>query len=64
MDIIAEDKVLIELKAVHELEKSSFNQIINYLKVFKIEVGLLINFGKESLEFKRFASYERNLRNH
>ena len=56
VDIIVEDKILVELKAVNQLEKIHFNQIINYLKVFKIEVGLLINFGTGSLQFKRFVN--------
>jgi len=63
LDIIVENKVLVELKAINDLDNSCHNQIINYLRVFNIEVGLLLNFGKSSLEFKRFASYEKNLRN-
>jgi len=51
-----EGKVLIELKAVCEPDKACYNQIINYLKVFKIEVGLPLNFGTESLQFKRFVN--------
>lgn len=54
LDLIIENKVLIELKALKEVDKSFQNQIINYLKVFDLEVGLLINFGTESLQFKRF----------
>jgi GxxExxY protein len=56
VDILVEGKILVELKAVHEFEKNHFNQIINYLKVFEIEVGLLINFGTESLQVKRFVN--------
>lgn len=63
LDIIVEEKVLIELKAISETGKNDHNQIINYLNIFKIEVGLLLNFGKESLEFKRFALSERHQRN-
>ncbi len=44
LDILVEDKVLIEIKAIAEFEKRHFNQLINYLNVFKIEVGLLLNF--------------------
>lgn len=55
LDLIIENAVLLELKAVSELDKASYNQIVNYLRVFKIEVGLLINFGATSLEFKRFV---------
>ncbi len=56
LDLFVEDKVLVELKAIREVDKYEFNQIINYLKVFKLEVGLLLNFGKASLEIKRFVN--------
>lgn len=52
-DFVVEDKVLVELKAISELNKVHTNQLLNYLKAYKIEVGLLINFGSNSLEFKR-----------
>jgi GxxExxY protein len=60
LDLIVEDKVLVELKAISELDKGSYNKIINYLKVFKIEVGLLLNFGTESLQYKRFINTKQN----
>ncbi|TKJ42421.1 GxxExxY protein [candidate division LCP-89 bacterium B3_LCP] len=53
-DFLVEDKVLVELKAISELGKIHESQIINYLKAYKIEVGLLINFGEKSLKFRRF----------
>ena len=56
LDLFVEDKVLVELKAISEIDSGCFNQIINYLKVFQLEVGLLLNFGKPSLEFKRFVN--------
>ena len=62
LDLIIEDKVLVELKALSEADKRCHNQIINYLNIFSFEVGLLLNFGKESLEFKRFAN-SKNQRN-
>jgi GxxExxY protein len=52
-DFVVEDKVLVELKAVIQLENVHFSQALNYLKVYKLEVGLLINFGSKSLTFKR-----------
>jgi GxxExxY protein len=58
LDIVVEDKVLIEAKALSQFENIHYNQIINYLKIFKIEVGLLINFGSASLQFKRFVKSE------
>ena len=52
-DFIVENKVVVELKAVKELEDRHLAQVLNYLKVYKYEVGLLINFGSKSLTFKR-----------
>jgi GxxExxY protein len=51
-DIIAENRVIIELKAAENLCYEHECQLINYLKATKIEVGLLFNFGKEP-QFKR-----------
>lgn len=51
-DIIIEDKVIVEVKAIKKLDKVHEAQLINYLKATNKEVGLLINFGKE-IEFKR-----------
>lgn len=56
LDLIVEDVVLVELKALKEVDNSEYNQILNYLRVFKLEVGLLINFGAPSLQFKRLIS--------
>ena len=51
-DIIVNNIVIIELKATEELSRAHEAQLLNYLKATKIEVGLLLNFGKEA-EFKR-----------
>lgn len=53
-DIVVEDKVLLELKAVKALAPEHVAQILNYLKATGIEVGLLINFGSAKLEYRRF----------
>jgi len=52
-DFIVENKVIIELKAVKLLEDNHLAQILNYLKAYRLEVGLLINFGSKSMEFRR-----------
>lgn len=54
-DFVVEDKVLLELKAIKELEDVHLAQALNYLKAYKLEVGLLINFGSKSLTFKRLV---------
>lgn len=53
-DILVEDKVIIEIKADKAFAPEHFAQIINYLKATGIEIGLLVNFGKQKFEFKRF----------
>jgi len=53
-DFVVEGKVLVEIKALKQLEEVHWAQTLNYLKAYKLEVGLLINFGAKSLEFKRF----------
>ena len=54
-DFICDDKVIVELKAVRELDDMHRSQTINYAKVAGYEVALLINFGETSLKFERFA---------
>ena len=54
-DFVIEDKVLVEIKALKELEDVHLAQVLNYLKAYKLEVALLINFGSKSLEFKRLV---------
>jgi GxxExxY protein len=51
-DIVVEDKVILELKAVKDLHSTHEAQLVNYLKATDMEVGLLINFGK-SVEIRR-----------
>jgi GxxExxY protein len=52
-DFVCYDKIIVELKALPALTSEHLSQIINYLKATKNEIGLLINFGKGSLEYKR-----------
>ena len=53
-DIIVEDKIIIELKSAKALTAEHQAQLLNYLKVTGLPVGLLINFGKTKLEYRRF----------
>ena len=52
-DFVVEEKVLVELKAISELEDVHIAQLLNYLRAYRLEVGLLINFGSKKLTFKR-----------
>ena len=54
-DFVVEGKVLVELKAIAVLEAVHTAQMLNYLKAYRMEVGLLVNFGGKSLEFKRLV---------
>jgi len=53
VDFFVEDKIMLELKAVIKMEDVHLNQAMNYLEAYNMEIGLLINFGARSLEFKR-----------
>lgn len=53
-DILVEEKIIVEIKAVSALTPEHKAQIINYLKATGIEIGLLINFRNPKLEYRRF----------
>ena len=54
-DILVEEKAIVELKVAKEYNRNDEPQLLNELKATGIEVGLLINFGKQKLQFKRFV---------
>jgi GxxExxY protein len=56
VDFFIEGKVMVEIKAVAKLELEHLVQIKNYLESSNIEIGLLLNFGAKSLEFKRIIN--------
>lgn len=56
VDFLVDGIVSVELKAIIKLEDVHLAQAINYLEAYDIEVGLLINFGARSLQFKRLAN--------
>ena len=53
VDFFVEDKIMVELKAVIDLNDNHLNQCRNYLEAYNLPVGLLINFGSNSLQYKR-----------
>lgn len=53
IDFFVEGKIMVVLKVVFSLEDAHLNQVLNYCEAYKMEIGLLINFGAKSLEFKR-----------
>lgn len=54
-DFVVEGKVLVELKALTKIEDVHWAQVLNYLKAYRLEVGLLLNFGSKSLTVKRLV---------
>ena len=60
VDFLVDNVVCVELKAVIQLEDVYLAQAINYLEAYDLEVGLLINFGARSLEFKRVTNKKFN----
>ena len=54
-DFVVEGTILVEIKALIALEDVHLAQVLNYLKAYWLDVGLLINFGSKSLTFKRLV---------
>ena len=54
-DFVCFGEVIVELKALRTIGVIEHAQIINYLKATNVSVGLLLNFGASSLEYKRFV---------
>lgn len=53
VDFFVENSIMVEIKAVIKLEDVHLAQAMNYLECYKMHIGLLLNFGQRSLEFKR-----------
>lgn len=62
VDFLVENCISVELKALIQLEDVHLAQAINYLEAYNLEIGLLINFGSNSLEFKRLTNKKFNPR--
>jgi GxxExxY protein len=56
VDFLVEGKVMVELKAATKLEDVHLAQAINYLEAYHLEIGLLLNFGSKSLEYRRLIN--------
>jgi GxxExxY protein len=56
VDFFIENKISVELKAVTKIDDTNIAQAMNYLEVYNLEIGLLINFGSKRLEFHRFTN--------
>ena len=60
VDFLVENKIMVELKAINQLEDVHLAQALNYLEAYKLQTALLINFGSKSLQVKRITN-ERKL---
>jgi GxxExxY protein len=54
-DFVVDDKVIIEVKSKSELINEHYAQVLNYLAISKLGIGLLINFNEKSLQYKRIV---------
>ncbi|MGY6560281.1 MAG: GxxExxY protein [Nitritalea sp.] len=63
VDFLVEGIIAVELKALVQLEDVHLAQAINYLEAYDLEIGLLINFGAKSLQFKRVQNKKFNQKN-
>lgn len=63
VDFLIEEVISVELKALIKIEDVHLAQAINYLEAYNLEIGLLINFGAKSLEFKRLINPKFNQEN-
>jgi len=62
-DLVVENKIILELKALKQLGDIERAQVINYLKVTGLQLGILINFGAKSLISERIVLSKNNKRN-
>ncbi len=58
-DFVCYDEIIVELKAVSDFTDEHYAQVYNYLKACQMDLGLLINFGKKSLEYKRIPCTQK-----
>lgn len=63
VDFLVDGVISVELKAITQLEDVHLAQAINYLEAYDLEIGLLINFGSKSLQYKRIINKKFNQKN-
>jgi GxxExxY protein len=61
VDFFVEEKIMVEIKAVINLEDVHLAQAMNYVEAYNMEIGLLINFGAKSLQFKRVHNNNKKI---
>jgi GxxExxY protein len=63
IDIVVDEKVIVEIKSTEQLHSSASRQLRNYLKATEIEVGLLFHFGPDPKYYRQVLSNQNKLRN-
>ncbi len=64
VDFLVAEKIMVELKAISRLENIHLAQCLNYLEAYRLDLGLLLNFGANRLEFKRIINQHKRRSNH
>ncbi|MBL4715944.1 MAG: GxxExxY protein [Bacteroidia bacterium] len=59
-DFLVEDKIIVEIKKDLRFSKSRIDQVLNYLNISDLKLGLLINFANDGVVFKRLVNIEKN----
>ena len=62
VDFFVENVIMVELKAIINLEDVHLAQAMNYVEAYNLEIGLLINFGSKSLQFKRVHNKKKEIK--
>ena len=62
VDFFVEDKIMVEIKAIIQLEDVHLAQAMNYVEAYDLEIGLLINFGSKSLQHKRVHNNNKQIK--
>ncbi len=61
LDLLVNDRVIVELKSVESLEKVHYKQLLNYLRIMKLHVGLLVNFNSTTLDSNNLRRIYNNM---
>jgi GxxExxY protein len=62
VDFFVENVIMVELKAIINLEDVHLAQAMNYVEAYDLEIGLLLNFGAKSLQFKRVHNNKKEIK--
>ncbi|MDP2982778.1 MAG: GxxExxY protein [Candidatus Latescibacter sp.] len=57
VDFLVQDTIMVEIKALTQLEDVHISQCLNYLEAYNLDIGLLLNFGSRKLEFRRLTRH-------